>query len=83
MTSTSETTTGPSWQPPPRPEWVTELNKVGANPGSPAALVALDEESLMAAAIKAPGLDDFGGAVCKATGPSTDGNGRRAWITIG
>ena len=48
------------WSPKPRPEWVTELNAFGRHLGSPAALVALDEESLLDAARAATGLDDFG-----------------------
>src|SRR5687767_13838542 len=50
-----------SWTPRPRPAWVTEMNAVGANPGNPAALVALDEPSLLATAHTITGLDDFGG----------------------
>jgi hypothetical protein len=48
------------WSPKPRPEWVTELNAFGRQLGPPAALVALDEHSLTAAARTATGLDDFG-----------------------
>ena len=33
-----------AWSPQPRPEWVTELNAFGRHLGSPAALVALDED---------------------------------------
>src|SRR6266700_899511 len=47
-----------SWQPPPRPQWVAELNAFGAQLGSPAALVALDEASLLEAARTATGLED-------------------------
>ncbi len=49
-----------TWSPKPRPEWVTELNAFGRQLGSPAALVALDEQSLLDAARAATGLDDFG-----------------------
>jgi hypothetical protein len=48
------------WTPKPRPEWVAELNAFGRQLGTPAALVALDEESLLGAARAATGLDDFG-----------------------
>ena len=48
------------WSPKPRPEWVTELNAFGNRLGSPAALVALDETSLLDGARLATGLDDFG-----------------------
>jgi len=40
--------------------WVDELNAFGRQLGSPAALVALDEESLLATAREQAGLDDFG-----------------------
>jgi hypothetical protein len=48
------------WSPKPRPQWVAELNAFGRQLGSPAALVALDEESLLGAARAATGLGDFG-----------------------
>jgi len=48
------------WSPKPRPQWVAELNAFGRQLGSPAALVALDEQSLLDAARAATGLDDFG-----------------------
>jgi sulfotransferase family protein len=48
------------WSPKPRPQWVSELNAFGRQLGSPAALVALDEKSLLDAARAATGLDDFG-----------------------
>ena len=48
------------WTPKPRPQWVAELNAFGCQLGSPAALVALDEASLLGAASAATGLDDFG-----------------------
>jgi hypothetical protein len=47
------------WRPPPRPEWVRRLNRMGRNLG-PTAIVPLDEASLLAAATGATGLDDFG-----------------------
>src|SRR6186713_834834 len=49
-----------AWLPPPRPEWVTELNAFGRQLGSPAALVSLSETSLLETARAATGLDDFG-----------------------
>jgi hypothetical protein len=48
------------WEPKPRPQWVTELNAFGRQLGSPAALVALDEASVLGAARAATGLEDFG-----------------------
>ena len=48
------------WQPKPRPQWVEELNAFGRQLGAPAALVSLDEGSLLGAARDATGLDDFG-----------------------
>jgi hypothetical protein len=48
------------WSPKPRPQWVAELNAFGRQLGSPAALVALDEDSLLDAARAATGLEDFG-----------------------
>src|SRR6476620_2032097 len=48
------------WSPPPRPPWVEELNAFGRQVGSPAALVSLDEEALMATARATTSLDDFG-----------------------
>ena len=49
-----------AWEPKPRPQWVTELNAFGRQLGSASALVPLDEESVLAAARTATGLDDFG-----------------------
>lgn len=48
-----------TWSPKPRPEWVAELNAFGRHLGSPRAIVALDEESLLDAARAATGLSDF------------------------
>jgi len=48
------------WRPPPRPVWVSLLNRVGVTLGSPAALVPLDEPSLLEVAKAATGLEDFG-----------------------
>ena len=48
-----------SWTPKPRPEWVEELNAFGRQV-DPAALVALDEASLITAARESTGLDEFG-----------------------
>jgi hypothetical protein len=51
----------PVWHPKARPEWVTHLNEMGRSPGDPAAIVPLDEASLLAAAVEATGLEDWGG----------------------
>jgi sulfotransferase family protein len=58
--STDNTNSG--WTPPPRPEWVDTLNKVGGNfgPNGPETVVPLDEKSLLDAATTATGLTDFG-----------------------
>jgi len=48
------------WTPKPRPQWVEELNAFGRQLGTPAALVALDEASLLETARRQSGLDDFG-----------------------
>jgi hypothetical protein len=47
------------WEPRPRPAWVAQLNAYGRQAG-PAAVVPLDEASLLDAARTATGLDDFG-----------------------
>src|SRR4051812_584678 len=49
-----------AWSPRPRPQWVSELNAFGRHLGSPAALVSLDELSLLDTARQATGLEDFG-----------------------
>jgi len=51
-----------NWTPPSRPEWVKTLNQAGANfgPNGPQMVVPLDEDSLIAAAKSATGLNDFG-----------------------
>lgn len=49
------------WRPQPRPEWVTSLNQVGGILGPPDLLISLDEDSLVDAAIRASGIEDFGG----------------------
>ncbi|MET0985344.1 MAG: sulfotransferase [Steroidobacteraceae bacterium] len=49
----------PSWQPPPRPEWVTRVNEEGACMDI-SGVVPLDERSLIASATAACGLTDFG-----------------------
>jgi hypothetical protein len=49
-----------TWEPKPRPEWVEQLNAFGRQLGAPAALVALDEQSLLATATELSGLHDFG-----------------------
>ncbi len=49
-----------TWSPRPRPQWVEELNAFGRQLGSPAALVHLDERSLLDDARHRTGLDDFG-----------------------
>jgi len=46
--------------PPPRPDWVEALNQMGRSLGSPASLVSLDAEELLASARAMTGLDDFG-----------------------
>src|SRR4051812_16945477 len=48
------------WSPRSRPQWVTDLNAFGRQLGSPAALVALDVDSLLDEARRATGFDDFG-----------------------
>jgi hypothetical protein len=48
------------WTPRPRPQWVEELNAFGRQLGNPAALVPLDEASLIQTACTATGLDDYG-----------------------
>lgn len=48
------------WTPRPRPDWVSALNALGDRGGDLAALVPLDEASLLAAACESTGLDDFG-----------------------
>src|SRR5262245_61180930 len=48
------------WSPKPRPQWVEELNAFGRQLGSPAALVAPDEDSPLATPPWPAGLDDFG-----------------------
>ena len=45
---------------PARPAWVDGVNALGANLGGAEHLVALDADSLLAAARAATGLDDFG-----------------------
>jgi hypothetical protein len=47
------------WQPPPRPDWVSRVNAEGACMNLPG-VVPLDEDSLLASAIQATGLADFG-----------------------
>src|SRR5262245_38149550 len=49
------------WTPPPRPEWVTELNAFGTQLGDPSVLVPLDDDEMIAAAVAAAGSDNFGG----------------------
>ena len=48
------------WAPRPRPEWLEELNALGARLGNASGIVALDAASLEAAARANTGLDDFG-----------------------
>jgi hypothetical protein len=59
QSSAAEPVESAGWKPQPRPEWVTRLNQVGRIFG-PAALVSLTAEDLLAAAVAATGLDDFG-----------------------
>jgi hypothetical protein len=47
------------WVPPPRPEWVQKINEEG-DCMNIRGVVPLDEESLLAAAMQATGLSDFG-----------------------
>jgi hypothetical protein len=47
------------WQPPERPEWVQRINEEGAGMDI-RAVVPLDEDSLLNAAIASTGLSDFG-----------------------
>jgi hypothetical protein len=49
-----------AWRPAARPQWVEELNAFGRTLGSPAALVPLDTDSLLAAAGAGGQADDFG-----------------------
>jgi Sulfotransferase family len=62
MTRVEEKPTGrvAKWAAPQRPRWVRLLNQVGANLGDPAAMVPLDEESLLTTAQRLTGLDDYG-----------------------
>src|SRR4051794_19985716 len=50
------------WAPQPPPPWGNELKTFGRPAGSAAAIVPLDEVSLLDAARAATGLDDFGDA---------------------
>jgi hypothetical protein len=50
----------PVWHPKARPDWVAHFNELGRSPGDPAAIIPLDEASLIAAATEATELDDFG-----------------------
>ena len=47
------------WQPRPRPDWVRRINEEG-RVFDARAVVPLDEDSLLAHAIRNTGLDDFG-----------------------
>jgi hypothetical protein len=49
----------PLWTPPPHPEWLSAVNREGSYFNLPA-VVPLDEDSLLAHARRATGLDDFG-----------------------
>jgi len=49
-----------TWQPHPRPEWATVLNRLGEGLGTPAVMVSLDADEMIAAAVAATGLEDFG-----------------------
>lgn len=44
----------------PRPDWVRRINAMASGIGGEGALVALDADELIAAAVAATGLDDFG-----------------------
>lgn len=49
----------PSWTPPPRPEWVRQLNEEGASMDL-AAVVPLNADELIATACRCEGLSNFG-----------------------
>jgi len=49
----------PLWAPPPHPEWLSAVNREGSY-FNLAAVVPLDEESLLQHACRTTGLDDFG-----------------------
>src|SRR5262245_5022558 len=49
-----------TWQPQPRPAWVTRLNRAGTMLGNLETVVPLDEASLLEAARSLTGLEDFG-----------------------
>ncbi len=51
---------GPLWTPPPHPEWLGAMNQEGSY-FNLAAVVPLDEASLLQHACRTTGLDDFGG----------------------
>lgn len=62
MSRSASLKTAPArWRPGPRPAWFTGLDTIGDTLESSAALVALDADSLLAAAREPTGLDDFGG----------------------
>lgn len=48
------------WSPPPRPNWVAQINTVGAALGGPEQLIPLHAGELMEAARHGTGLEDFG-----------------------
>ena len=48
------------WKPPPRPQWVDYLNKMGDAIGGAAALASIDAEELINTARRTTGLKDFG-----------------------
>jgi hypothetical protein len=52
--------TSPLWAPPPHPEWLCAMNQEGSY-FNLAAVVPLDEASLLQHACRTTGLDDFGG----------------------
>jgi hypothetical protein len=62
MAKVEERSAGPIVKraPPQRPRWVRLLNQVGSNLGDPAAMVPLDEDSLLTTAQRLSGLDDYG-----------------------
>ena len=54
--------TASKWAPSPRPEWVTELNRIGREMElGGESLASLSPESLFKQAHSRRGLDDFGG----------------------
>ena len=49
-----------TWSPPPPPPWLARMNALAASVGGAGHLIGLDADELIAAAIAATGLTDFG-----------------------